>query len=219
MRSWLLVALVPLLCNAQTVNVGSKRFTESYILGEIITQTAARTGEAQVRHLQGLGNTAIVYAALKAGAIDLYPEYTGTIAFEILGRKSVGDVSELREALATHGLGIAVPLGFNNTYALAMLTERAAALDVSRISDLARRPELKFGLTQEFLNRQDGWRAVKGAYALPQSASGLDHGLAYEALATRKVDVIDVYATDAKIERYRVRLLLDDRHFFPVYDA
>ena len=219
MYRWLIVLLLPAVCGAQVINVGSKRFTESYVLGEILTQTAQRTGEARVVHQQGLGNTAIVFAALQNGAIDLYPEYTGTIAFELLARKEAGSIGELRAALAAHGLGLGVPLGFNNTYALAMTEKRAAELGVVRISDLAQHGELTLGLTQEFLNRKDGWRAVREAYGLPHRARGLDHGLAYEALATGKVDVIDIYATDAKIGRYGVRVLTDDRRFFPAYDA
>ena len=219
MSRWLIVLMLPLVCSAQVVNVGSKRFTESYVLGEILTQTVQHAGEAPALHQQGLGNTAIVFAALKNGAIDLYPEYTGTIAFELLGRKEAASLQELAPALAAHGLGLAVPLGFNNTYALAMTDKRAAELGIVRISDLARHSELTLGLTQEFLNRKDGWPAVRKEYNLPQSARGLDHGLAYEALATRKVDVIDVYATDAKIARYGVRVLADDRRLFPAYDA
>jgi osmoprotectant transport system permease protein len=219
MIRWLLLLLLPALCGAQTANVGSKRFTESYILGEILTQTARQAGEAEATHRQGLGNTAIVFAALRNGAVDLYPEYTGTIAFELLGLKQSANIEELRQALAKEGLGVGVPLGFNNTYSLAMTSKRAQELGISRISDLARHPELRFGLTQEFLSRKDGWPAVKAAYGLPQAARGLDHGLAYDALNTGKIDVIDVYSTDAKITRYQVRLLEDDKRFFPAYDA
>lgn len=211
--------LVPALCAAQTVNVGSKRFTESYILGEILTQTVERAGEARAAHQQGLGNTGIVFSALKSGAIDLYAEYTGTIAFELLGRKTGAELRELQHALHEHGLGVAIALGFNNTYALAMPEKRAAQLSITRISDLGRHPDVKVGLSQEFLNRKDGWPALKEAYRLPQSPRGLDHGLAYEALAGGQVEAIDVYSTDAKITRYRVRVLKDDRLFFPAYDA
>jgi osmoprotectant transport system permease protein len=213
------LACLPLLAAAQAINVGSKRFTESYVLGEILTQTMRAAGEADVVHKQGLGNTAIVFAALKNGAVDLYPEYTGTIAFELLHRKEAPDLRELQRLLGAHGLGAAVRLGFNNTYAIAMSEKRAQELGISRISELAQHPELKLGLSQEFLNRKDGWQALKAAYALSQAPRGLDHGLAYEALAAGQVDVMDVYSTDAKITRYRVRQLEDDRRFFPAYDA
>lgn len=221
-RFWFVVLLASLSvsCWAQgTLSVGSKRFTESYILGEIVTQTAARAGEAQAVHQQGLGNTGILHAALKAGAIHVYPEYTGTIAFELLGMKRVPEPEELNRRLAADGLGVGVPLGFANSYALAMVATQAAALGIGRMSDLARHPQLRLGLSQEFLNRKDGWEALKAAYGLPFVPRGLDHGLAYEALAATQLDVIDVYSTDAKIERYKLRVLEDDRAFFPAYDA
>ncbi|HZM45950.1 MAG TPA: glycine betaine ABC transporter substrate-binding protein [Burkholderiales bacterium] len=215
-----LLLLAPALVWAQgTLSVGSKRFTESYVLGEIITQTAAKAGTAQVVHQQGLGNTAILHAALKAGAIHVYPEYTGTIAFELLGLKRVPPLAELNRMLANDGLAVGVPLGFANSYALAMVATQAASLGIGRLSDLARHPQLRLGLSQEFLNRKDGWEALKAAYAMPFSPRGLDHGLAYEALAAGQLDVIDVYSTDAKIERYKLTVLQDDRSFFPAYDA
>ena len=213
--------LLPAVCLAQPViNVGSKRFTESYILGEIIAQTINTAGEARAAHQQGLGNTGIVFSALRSGAIDVYPEYTGTIAFELLGRKTPASLEEIRRELAPLGLGAAVPLGFNNTYALAMREERAATLGIAKISDLLRHPDLKPGISQEFLSRKDGWAALKAAYGLPfATPRGLDHGLAYEALSSGQVDLMDIYTTDAKIGKYRLRVLADDRGFFPAYEA
>src|SRR6478752_3045938 len=119
-----------------TLNVGSKRFTESYILGEIIKRTAESAGEADVAHRQGLGNTAIVLNALTSGSIDVYPEYTGTIAREILKLDAVPALAELNAALAPQGLAVAVPLGFNNTYALALRADEARAKGIARLSDL-----------------------------------------------------------------------------------
>jgi osmoprotectant transport system permease protein len=201
------------------LTVGSKRFTESYVLGEVLRETAVRAG-ARAEHEAGLGNTGIVFAALKAGAIDVYPEYTGTIAREILKLKGNPPLAELDRRLAPMGFGVGVPLGFNNTYALAMREEQAAKLAVRTISDLARHPRLKLGLSQEFIGRADGWPGLKRAYALPQATpSGLDHGLAYEAIAAGRIDVMDIYSTDAKIERFELRVLEDDRGFFPKYDA
>ena len=202
-----------------TLKVGSKRFTESYILGEILRETATRAG-ARAEHRPGLGNTGIVFAALKGGAIDVYPEYTGTIAREILKLDGNVPLEEIHRRLAPMGFGAAVPLGFNNTYALAMREEQAAKLGVRTISDLARHPSLRLGLTQEFIGRADGWPGLKAAYGLPfATPTGIDHGLAYDALASGKIDVKDIYSTDAKIERFRLRVLEDDRGFFPKYDA
>jgi osmoprotectant transport system substrate-binding protein/osmoprotectant transport system permease protein len=221
MRAIGFLLLVPLVCWAQeSIQVGSKRFTESYILGEIVAQTVNATGTAKAVHRRGLGNTGIVFAALESGAIDVYPEYTGTIAFELLNLKRPHSIGELNRLLEPRGLAVGVPLGFSNSYALAMTERQAAALGVQRISDLAHLPQLRFGLSQEFFNRRDGWQALKKAYGLGTgNVRGLDHGLAYEAIAEDQVDVVDVYATDAKIVRYGLRTLIDDRRFFPAYDA
>ena len=201
------LALVATSVAAQTVKVGSKRFTESYILGEILARLAG--GE----HRPGLGNTAILYEALKNGAVDVYPEYTGTIAREILKTGDNLDLAQLNARLQPLGLAVSVPLGFNNSYAL------GTRLDIRTISDLAKRPQARIGLSHEFLGRRDGWPGLKQAYGLPQSPRGLDHGLAYEALAGGRIDVMDLYSTDAKIQRYRITVLEDDRYFFPSYDA
>src|SRR2546429_5351973 len=205
---------------APTLSVGSKRFTESYILGEIIKQSAKGAGEAAVTHSQGLGNTAIVLNALTTGSIDVYPEYTGTIAREILKLDQVPPLSELNARLGAMGLAVAVPLGFNNTYAIALRGDDARAKGIARLSDLKPHPELKLVLSQEFIGRADGWPGLKRAYDLPfDTPRGLDHGLAYEAIAQHHVDAIDIYSTDAKIDKYGLTVLDDDRSYFPRYDA
>jgi osmoprotectant transport system permease protein len=205
---------------AAPLKVGSKRFTESYILGEIIKQTAEAAGETTAVHEQGLGNTAIVLNALTSGSIDLYPEYTGTIAKEILKLDAVPPLAELNAALASRGLAVGVPLGFNNTYALALRADDARAKAIRRLSDLKSHPQLRLGLSQEFIGRADGWPGLKRTYELPfETPRGLDHGIAYEAIAQGQVDVIDIYSTDAKIDKYALEVLEDDRHYFPRYDA
>jgi len=205
---------------APAVVVGSKRFTESYVLGEIVAQTLVAAGRPAV-HRQGLGNTGILEQALASGAVHVYPEYTGTIVRELLKREGNPSLEELNRWLAPRGLVAAVPLGFNNTYALAMSEARAKSLGISRISDLAAAGarDLKLGLSHEFLQRTDGWPALSRAYALAPTPIGLDHGLAYDAVAAGRVDVIDVYSTDAKLGRLGLRVLEDDRAFFPKYDA
>lgn len=206
---------------AEQVVVGSKRFTESYILGEIVRQTLQDAG-VDARHKQGLGNTGILEQALATGSVDVYPEYTGTIVRELLKREGNPTLAELNNWLAPRGLKAAVPLGFNNTYALAMREAQARALGISRISDL-RRPAaaaLRFGLSHEFLARADGWPALRAAYGLALAPpAGIDHGIAYDAIAAQRVDVIDIYSTDAKIGRHQLRVLEDDLGFFPKYDA
>ena len=198
------------------LRVGSKRFTESYILGELLTQTAAAAGHGKAEHRQGLGNTAIVLAALRNGSIDVYPEYIGTIDLEILKNDKPTSLAQMRAALKPLGLGVGVPLGFNNSYALAV---RADAAQIDKLSDLARQPQLRAGLSHEFMGRADGWPGLAKRYGLAQQPQGLDHGVAYEALAQRQVDLIDIYATDAKIGQYGLKVLTDDLAYFPRYDA
>jgi osmoprotectant transport system permease protein len=204
---------------SETLTIGSKRFTESYILGEIITQKIRDTASTHVEYRQGLGNTAILFAALKSGAIDVYPDYTGTLAFELLGLKRVPALAELSAALEAHGLAVGIPLGFGNSYAVAMSYVRATELGITSMSDLQRHGKLRYGLSQEFLNRRDGWPALRETYALSVQPIGLDHGLAYEAIKSGMVDIIDVYTTDAKLGRYGLKMLADDRAFFPPYEA
>jgi osmoprotectant transport system permease protein len=200
-----------------TLRVGSKRFTESYILAQVLAQHAAPHATVDVR--QGLGNTAIVYAALQSGSIDLYPEYTGTVALEILKSPTPLTLDAMNEQLRPLGLGVATPLGFNDGYALAMRQDVAQRLGIRRLSDLVRHPTVKLGLSNEFIGRADGWQGLARAYGLPQQPSGLDHGLAYDALAAGQVDVIDIYTTDAKIEHLGLLVLQDDAGYFPRYDA
>ena len=217
---WLLM-LMPLACPAEdTLQIGSKRFTESYILGEIAVQTVNASQGARAVHKRGLGNTAILFSALENGSIDVYPEYTGTIAFELLGLARPQSIEEINARLEPRGLRAGVPLGFSNSYGLAMQKARADALGIRRISDLVQNPALAYGLSQEFFSRRDGWTALRARYGLRgEAVRGLDHGLAYEALASGEIDIIDVYSTDAKILRYGLRVLEDDLGFFPAYDA
>jgi len=201
--------------------VGSKRFTESYVLGEILAQTLTGAGRPAV-HKPGLGNTGILEQALASGAVDLYPEYTGTIVRELLKRDGNPSIDELNRWLAPRHLKAAIPFGFNNTYALAMTRAKAEALGILRISDLFKPAagSLVLGLSHEFLQRADGWPALRKAYgARAGEPIGLDHGLAYDAVAAGRVDVIDVYSTDAKLGRLGLTVLDDDLGFFPKYDA
>ncbi len=224
-RALLLLALAWLGATAcaQTADgalrVGSKRFTESYILAELLAQTAAPHTASPPVVRQGLGNTAIVYEALRSGAIDLYAEYTGTIALEILKGSPADTREAMNAALAPMGLGVAIPLGFNDGYALAVRAADADRLGLRTLSDLAKHPELKLGLSNEFIGRADGWKGLAERYGFKQTPSGLDHGLAYDAVAARQIDAIDIYTTDAKIDHLGLRVLEDDRKYFPRYDA
>ncbi|CDZ80793.1 Glycine betaine/carnitine/choline transport system permease protein OpuCB [Candidatus Rubidus massiliensis] len=212
---------IPLVAEKQ-LNVGSKRFTESYILAEIIVTTAKKADEAKIFFKPGLGNTGIVFAALQSGVIDLYPDYTGTIVREILHAEPqyFTDLEEIRKKLKPMGFGITNSLGFSNSYALAIARDLADKLQIRKISDLQKYPHLNLGFSQEFLGRTDGWQGLKEVYALSHElALGIDHSLAYEALEKNQIDVTDVYTTDPKIQKYNLILLQDDKHFFPSYQA
>lgn len=203
---------------ADGLRIGSKRFTESYVLGELVLRVASREGPAT--HRQGMGNTGILVAALRGDAIDVYPEYSGTIAREVLKMEGNPPLEALNRALAPLGLKADVPLGFNNSYAIGMREELAEKLGVRTIADLARHGSLRFGFSHEFLARQDGWPGLARTHGLAQAKTqGLDHGIAYEALAAGRVDVMDLYSTDAKIARYRLRVLADTQGYFPRYEA
>src|SRR6476661_5818644 len=205
--------------SAADVVIGSKKFTESYVLGEVAKRTLT-DAEIPVEHRQGMGGTIILWEALRGGQIDAYPEYTGTIATEILKSDSGVSLDEIRDSLEKLGVGMTAPLGFNNTYALVMRRSEAQRLGIRTISDLQRYPELKFGLTHEFLERQDGWRPLRQRYGLsPQNIIGIDHAIGYSALVNRSIAVKDAYSTDAKIEENDLIVLEDDLHFFPKYEA
>jgi osmoprotectant transport system permease protein len=167
-----------------------------------------------------MGGTIILWQALRGGQIDAYPEYTGTIAQEILKSDHQLSLEEIRDSLGKFGIGMTAPLGFNNTYALVMRRSEAQRLGIRTVSDLQKHPELKLGLTHEFLDRQDGWRPLRERYQLPQkNVIGIDHAIGYAALASGSIDVKDAYSTDAKIKENDLIALEDDLGFFPKYEA
>ena len=188
------------------------------MLGEIAKRTLTNAG-ISAEHRQGMGGTIILWQALRGGQIDAYPEYTGTITEQILKTDHALSLGDVRASLTKFGVGITEPIGFNNTYALVMRRSEAQRLGVHAISDLQKYPELKIGLTHEFLDRQDGWRPLRERYALLQNVVGIDHALGYSALTNGSIDIKDAYSTDAKIEQNDLVVLEDDLQFFPKYDA
>ena len=202
------------------IRVGSKSFTESYIVAEIVAQIIDETGEAHAERRLGLGGTGILYTALAAGDIDVYPEYTGTIGQAILKDPSATSVEVLRDRLKPLGLTLGTALGFDNTYALALRRNRAQHLAVRTISDLARHPALTAAFDPGFLEREDGWPGLRRHYGLRLAdVRIMEHALTYAALASGRVDLIDVFSTDGQLERLDLTLLVDDRRFFPDYKA
>ena len=206
------------LVSADQVIIGSKKFTESYVLAEIAKRSLENAG-VKVEHRQGVGGTIILWEALRGGGIDVYPEYTGTIAEEML-KEPGASIAQIRNALSAQGIAMTDDLGFNNTYALVMRRDRSEQLGLKTISDLRAHRELKFGLTHEFLERRDGWRPLSERYQVaPSEVLGIDHALGYSALVKGEIDVKDAYSTDAKIGDYGLVTLIDDLHFFPQYKA
>jgi osmoprotectant transport system permease protein len=205
------------------VRLGSKAFPESILLGDILAQLVESAGVRAEHGSPGgrnLGDTGTVWNALLNGDIDAYCEYTGTLTQELLVRENLRGHDDLVAALAKRGLKMSRSLGFSNGYALGMKEKKAEELGIRTISDLRRHPELRLGLSNAFIKRADGWDALKRRYGLPfRTPNGMEHTLAYTAVKTDSLDVIDLYTTDAQILAYGLRVLEDDRRFFPSYDA
>ena len=201
------------------VRIGSKKFTESVILGNI-AEGLMREAGVTVIHRRELGGTQVLFHALESDQLDIYPEYTGTISGEILAGRKIGDDASLRAALAERGVGMSRPLGFNDTYAIGVRRQVAQRLGLTTLSDLREHPGLVFGFSNEFMNRTDGWPGIRDRYALPQrDVRGLDHDLAYRAIASGDIEATDLYSTDAEIRQYDLVVLRDDLKFFPSYEC
>jgi len=192
--------------------VGSKQFTESVLLGEIATQ-ALQSADIAASHRRELGGTRILWEALRAGQIDVYPEYTGTLSQELLPGET-----DLPAALARLGVRMGPPIGFEDNYAIGMRRDVARRFGVRATSDLSAHPEVRLGFSNEFMLRRDGWPRLRQVYGLPE-ARGLEHQVAYRALRDGAIDATDVYSTDAEIRAGDLVLLDDDRHAFPRYQA
>ncbi len=209
----------PTFANSKQATIGSKKFTEAVILGEIAVQAAHIAG-GTATHLSELGGTRTLWNALLSGEIDLYAEYTGTIIQEILKNKPIKTFDDIKNALKNQGILMTRPLGFNNTYAVGMQSAKAQKLGIQTISDLKKHPNLELRFSHEFMDRADGWKGLKAAYGLPHTdVLGLEHHLSYRSLAEGIADLVDLYSTDAEIAYYKFQTLEDDRGFFPQYQA
>jgi osmoprotectant transport system substrate-binding protein len=227
-RGWVAVLLILAACRPsgdRPIRIGSKNFSEQVILGEIAAQGLEARGIRVDRRLN-LGGTFICHQALKAGELDLYPEYTGTAFTAILERKPVSDPRRVfedvrREYLQHWKLVWSPPLGFENTFALVMRADDARRLGVRRISDLAAHPEIRPGFGYEFLEREDGFPGLAKTYGLNfrERPAQMDLGLLYTALQSKKVDVVAGNSTDGLIDAVGGVVLEDDRRYFPPYEA
>ncbi len=209
----------------RNVVVGSKPFGESFVLAEMFAQLLESKGFAVTRR-PGMGATEVAFAALRTNGIDVYPEYTGTGLLAILHAPPETDPSAVfahvsREFAARFGVRWLPPLGFENTYAIAVRRQTAARFKLRTLSDLAAvSSRLSAGLTADFIGRKDGLPGLEGAYGLKfKQVRPLAQAVKYQALSSGAVDVIDGYSTDGFIARYDLVVLADDRRFFPPYEA
>jgi osmoprotectant transport system permease protein len=199
------------------LRVASKPFTEGYVLSEILAQIIEATGETSAERVD-LAGPQLVFDALASGSVDLDVNYTGSIGNLLLKGTKDPSLEMLRSALAPKGIVLSEPLGFNNTYAIAVRTETAQKLHLTKVSDLRSHPELRGAFTPDFLNFEDGFYRLKEVYGIHiESVRPMQHSLAYRALANSEIDVTDAYTTDGSLAQFSLSLLEDDLHFFPKY--
>ncbi len=205
-------------CHAQDiVRVGSKRFTENYLLAEIFSQLLESQGY-QVERRFGLAGTMVAFNALKAQEIDVYPDYTGTLTEALLKGDKPAEW-KLNQELKKNGMSLLPPLGFDNNYTLVMTQKMSQELRIRKISDLKKWPRLNGAFSHEFIARKDGWYALKKTYGLENKVQGLEVPLTYSALTEKKVDFAEAYSTEPLIEKMNLVSLEDDKNFFPKYSA
>lgn len=206
--------------------IGGKNFTEQDILVYMMKYIIEDKTGLAVETKPFLGGTSIVAQALDRGDIQIYAEYTGTALINLLQQPLINDPQKAYEKVAQiyrdqKQITWLKPFGFNNTYTLTMREDKAAELGVEKFSDLiAKAPNLVMGCTQEFLERPDGYKGLREAYGMNfKSVNGMDPGLTYAAARDGKVDVIDAFATDGRIPAFKLKVLQDDKNFFPPYYA
>lgn len=222
--------LSPVLGFAETIVVGSKNFSEQFILGEILAQTIEAKTDLKVDRKFNLGGTQMVVGALKNKSIDIYPEYTGTVLLTLLKepistnpRATYNKVQTL--AGERFGFTMGEPFGFQNVYATAVRQSDPRMDGINTDSEFAafsQKQELSMAVVHEFLARPDGLNHFNRVYDLNISQSnvmGMDPGLMYTAIHTGQVDSIMAYSTDGRIQAFNLRLLEDDQHAFPPYEA
>ncbi|WP_432667197.1 glycine betaine ABC transporter substrate-binding protein [Wukongibacter baidiensis] len=206
--------------------VGGKEYTEQDILVNIIAEVIENKTDIKVERKSFLGGTQICAQALESGDLDIYPEYTGTALMSVLKEDRMNDPEAVYEKVKKRyeeekNIIWLKPFGFNNTYALAMKESKAKELGIETYSDLVKHaPNLVFAGTQEYLERADGYKGLKETYGMEfKSARSMDPGLTYTAVKDGKVDVNSAFATDGRIPAFNLKVLKDDKNFFPPYYA
>lgn len=210
----------------KTIAVGSKDFTEQVILGNMVSELIENRTDIDVVRKTDLGGTQVCFGALKKGDIDMYVEYTGTGYTDMLKYKPTSDMDKVYKTVKTefkdkYDIEVLNPMAFNNTYTLAVTAKTAKEHGLSKISDMKRvADKMKSGTTFEFLNREDGLPGLEKFYGFKMSKStALDGAPRYQAINSGKVDVIDAFATDGLLKKFKLKTLEDDKKFFPPYVA
>lgn len=208
----------------ETIKIGHKNYTEARVLGQLFA-VMIETHTDYKTDVKELGGTKIAFEALKSGDIDLYPEYSGTAYAAFLNESGLKDPDKVHKLVkdrlkAENNLDYLNPLGYNNTYTLAVRVETAEKYNLKTYSDIAKvSSELVIGATMEFLEREDGMLGLKNTYSGMEfkEEKGLDGGLRYTAIKDGKTDVADAFSTDGKLIAYNLVILEDDKNFFPPY--
>ncbi|HEY1676428.1 MAG TPA: glycine betaine ABC transporter substrate-binding protein [Candidatus Sulfotelmatobacter sp.] len=213
--------------HSDRIVVGSKNFTESFILGELIAQQIETHTHVKVERRFYLAGTYICQQAMLAGRIDIYPEYTGTALTAILKQQASGDKMDVYQRVKSEyerrfGLTLGPPLGFNDTFAMEIRGEDARRLNIQTLSQAAKfSPQWRAGFGYEFMERADGYRGMAAAYGLhfAEQPRIMDLGLLARALKDHQIDFAAGNATDGLIPALDLFVLADDKHYFPPYEA
>jgi osmoprotectant transport system substrate-binding protein len=220
----LLLALLVSACSREPrVRVASKNFTEQLVLGEIVAQHLENRLHGHVSRKLDLGGTLLTQQAMVAGDIDVYPEYTGTALTAVLKQKPLKDPAQVLEAVrrgyAQWHLEWLDPLGFENTFAMAVRTEDGSLATISKAASGNR--AWKLGAGYEFAHREDGLPGLVETYRLRLGGSvkTMDLGLLYQALSKGQVDMVAGNSTDGMLSVLPITVLQDDRHYFPPYEC
>ena len=213
-----------ILSSDDSVSVGSRNNTESIILSNIMGQLIEDKTDINVIYRENLGGSNVVWNALMNGSIQVIPDYTGTIVITYYG-ESPGTAEETlattKELVAQDGIVAFNTFGFNNTYTLALDEAEAERLDITTFSDFAEHSnQYTLGAVFEFIDRPDGLPGFEEEYDLEfNDVKGMDHGMMYRAINAGEVDVINSYTTDGQLQIYDLRVLEDDKSYFPPYHA
>lgn len=208
------------------ITVVGKNFTEQDIMANLVGVLLEENTDLKVKTKAFLGGTDVCFSALKTGSADVYVEYTGTGLVNIMGEKTISDPDAVYQKVkeqfpGKYQIEWLEPIGFNNTYAIAVTQETAQKYNLKTVSDLqAHQAEIVFGTEQEFLDRDDGLKGMKSTYGLNfKDVKAMDAGLKYQALTSGDVQAIDAFTTDGRLAKNNLVLLEDDKQFFPPYYA